>query len=457
AVLDVPLIAVLGHDSCGAVTATLDARQVDGTARVVVRSAPRLIFPARPDGDDADRIAANRAVIDRSTVADWLPRYQVTAGGRTSTGRVPCERLSRPDEYSGATLVTVLSFDLAATALTDGDPATVLADGNTVYGTAGELYVASDDRWRSFPPAVPEAGPGSRGDAPKVAPANWSAEQRTLIHRFDVSRPGPPRYVTSAKVPGWLINQYALSAWNGHLRVATTTGVTWGPSPTSSSTVYVLSTDGGTLRETGRVTGLGKGERIQSVRFDGPVGYVVTFRQTDPLYTLDLRDPAAPRVTGELKISGYSSYLHPLDGDRLLGIGQEASATGQVRGTQVSLFDVRDPTRPVQLARHQLDSPWSEAEREPHAFLYWPATGLLVVPTGGPSGRPGGVTALRVTDTGITEVGTVNHPAAEASGWDGGSIRRSLVIGGTLWTLSGQALQANDLTTLRPLTWLPLT
>ncbi|OON33252.1 hypothetical protein BSA16_01360, partial [Micromonospora sp. Rc5] len=88
------------------------------------------------------------------------------------------------------------------------------------------------------------------------------------------------------------------------------------------------------------VTGLGRGERIHSVRYLGPTGHVVTFRRTDPLYTLDLTDPAAPRVTGELKITGYSAYLHPAGPGRLLGVGQEADADGRAQGLQVSLFDV---------------------------------------------------------------------------------------------------------------------
>ena len=116
------------------------------------------------------------------------------------------------------------------------------------------------------------------------------------------------------------------------------------PPPTarsSSSAVYVLDAD--TLAKVGKVGGLGEGERIYSVRFIGPVGYVVTFRQVDPLYTLDLRDPAAPEVTGELKITGYSAYLHPAGDGRLIGVGQEASEKGRTLGTQVSLFDVSDP------------------------------------------------------------------------------------------------------------------
>ena len=97
---------------------------------------------------------------------------------------------------------------------------------------------------------------------------------------------------------------------------------------------------GGELREVGRVGGLGKGEQIYAVRFIGHVSYVVTFRQVDPLYTVDLSDPTNPRVRGELKILGYSAYLHPVGDGVLLGVGQDASGQGRIRGTQISLFDI---------------------------------------------------------------------------------------------------------------------
>jgi hypothetical protein len=434
----------------------VDARQVGGTTRIVVRSAPRLTFRPGPDGTDAERIAANRAVIDGSTLDDWLPRHQVTTAGRTSAGRVACERISRPDSYSGASVVTVLSFDLAAATLTDGDPASLMADGDTVYSNGTKLYVASDDRWRSL--AVPAfRGPVDRG--PAVRPSGQQPEQKTRIHQFDVSKPGPPRYLSSAEVPGYLVNQYAISDWNGHLRVATTTGETQGNKPTSRSTVYVFRADDGALRETGRVTGLGKGERIYAVRFDGGTGYVVTFRQTDPLYTVDLRDPTAPKVTGELKITGYSSYLHPLPDGRLIGVGQEASAQGRVQGSQVSLFDVRDPARPVRLGQHLVKQDRSEAEHDPHALLYWPASRLLVIPTSsyGPFSKSIGALALRVDDNGFTELGVVNHPASGAEApYDGRWVRRSLVADGVLWTISDHGMMASDLTTVKTLGWIPL-
>ncbi|AVT40045.1 beta-propeller domain-containing protein [Plantactinospora sp. BB1] len=424
----------------------VDARQVGPTVRVVVRSWPRLDFPLNKGAGPADEkknLAANRKIIDQAPIDAWLPRYQTSTGGQTSTGRVGCDRLSRPAVYSGTSLVTLLSFDLNAAGLGDGDPVAVAADGDTVYSNGSRLYLASDQRWRVLPALTAD----DRAPDPK--------DEQTDVYQFDISGSDRPRYVTAATVPGWLINQYALSEWDGHLRVATTSGRTWGQNPKSSSAVYVLRADGRTLTETGRVTGLGKGERIYSVRFAEGTGYVVTFRQTDPLYTVDLRDPRSPEVTGELKITGYSSYLHPIGGGRLIGIGQEANRQGRTEGTQVSLFDVSDPAKPTRIAQHHVRYGHSEAEFDPHAFLYWPATNTLVVPLttyaqAGIDGRVepgGGALVLRVADGGFTESGLVEHAEVRTTE-SSGMIRRSLMVDGVLWTVSDGAIKATDLGTL---------
>jgi uncharacterized secreted protein with C-terminal beta-propeller domain len=178
-------------------------------------------------------------------------------------------------------------------------------------------------------------------DPPAIRPS--PPAQRTELYQFDTSGTGRPKYLGAGSVPGYVLNQYALSEWQGNLRVATTSG--------DSSTVYVLRRSGHQLRQVGSVGGLGKGQRIYAVRFDAGAGYVVTFRQTDPLYTLDLRDAAHPKVTGALELDGYSAYLHPLGNGRLVGVGQEADTNGRVQGVQVSLFDVSDPASPRRLSQ----------------------------------------------------------------------------------------------------------
>jgi hypothetical protein len=423
----------------------VDARQVGSTVRVVLRSAPRLDLPQpRGGGSDAQRIADNVEAIDRAPIEVWLPRYTVDEGGHTERGRVSCDAVSRPARYSAGTLLTVLSFDLGRGQLGNGDPVSIVADGETVYANGSALYVASDERWRAAPEPAAAEGP--------------TPQPRTEIYKFETTGTDKPRFVAAGAVEGWLLNQYSMSEWNGHLRVATTQGLPWSRSPaTSQSTVYMLRQQGRQLTEAGRIGGMGKGERIYAVRFLGGIGYVVTFRQTDPLYTVDLRDPARPIVTGELKITGYSAYLHPAGDSRLIGIGQEATEQGRVLGTQLSLFDVGDPANPRRLAVHHVRYGHSEAEFDPHAFLYWPRTGLLVVPLqvygGADVGRLAGALALRVTDTGITEAGTVQHPSGDDRYVN--QIRRSLVIDQTLWTLSGRGLLASDVRSTAEQAWLP--
>jgi uncharacterized secreted protein with C-terminal beta-propeller domain len=336
-------------------------------------------------------------------------------------------------------MISVHTFDLSAPALSNGDPVSVVADGDTVYGTATSLYVVSNQRWRFE----------TRRNA-----ATSPATEETQIYRFDLNGAAKPVYAAAGSVPGRPINQYALSEWDGRLRVATTN------ERTEKSAVRVFEQQGTRLAQVGVVDGLGKGERIYSVRFIGPRGYVVTFKQTDPLYSVDLSNPAKPRVTGELKITGYSSHLQPAGDGRLIGIGQEADTSGRVQGTQISYFDVSDPASPERLAQKQISGGQSEAEYDPHALLYWPATNLLVVPIteyGAAADGPANTAkAMRVTDKGIEDLGLVTQPyQADSKRGYGPGIRRSLVIGSTLWTVSDAGLQASDLSTLDQVGWVP--
>jgi uncharacterized secreted protein with C-terminal beta-propeller domain len=405
------------------------ARLVGGTVRVVVGSSTEIAFPY-PAGRRTDqrRIADNRERIDRTGIGAWLPTYTLTAGGRSTTGQVGCDAVSTPADFSGTGLLTVLTFDLAG-ALGTGDPVSVAADGQTGYATATSLYLASDQRYRyGF-------------DSKKAG---------TELYQFDISGAGRPVFLASGSVPGHVLNNYAMSEYAGRLRVATTLDTSVGTnvgSPASSG-VHVLARTGAALRVTGSVTGLGRTEQIYAVRYAGARAYVVTFRQTDPLYVVDLDDADHPRLAGELALTGFSSYLHPLDGDRLLGVGQQADAHGRPLGLQVSVFDVRDPAKPARTALYTLPGGYPLLDGDAHGFLYWPATGTVAIPYDrfdSASGRStGGTLVLRVGPGGLTEVGTL-RPGGDAAG---GSLR-SLVIGGTLWTLTYGQLVASDLGTLR--------
>lgn len=422
--------------------AFVDAREVGSVARLVFRSTPHIDFPQPRPGATDDATARNRKIVERAPADAWLPRYSVTRDGTTRQEKVPCDQVSHPASYTGTSLISVLSVDLAGNMTGAGtQPVSVVAGGETVYASGTSLYVTD----RPSPVPVP---PTSR-----ARPAE--SLDRTDIYRFDIGGSGRPRFAASGSVPGYLINQYAMSEYAGNLRVATTTGQIWtggkpgGAPPVTESAVYVLGRHGARLDRIGEVGGLGRGERVYAVRFIGSAGYVVTFRQTDPLYTLDLRDPAHPRTTGELKISGYSAYLHPAGDGRLIGVGQAADGKGRTTGAQVSLFDVTNPAAPRKIGGYSLASAYSLAELDPHAFLYWPASGLTVLPTIGRGGVD--VLVLKVTSSGVRWRGALTQPA------DAGGVQRAILAGGTLWTLSPTGLQANDATTLARTAWIPFT
>jgi hypothetical protein len=409
----------------------VDARQVGSVVRVVVRTQPNIKFPERDwsrtknwEKDERAATVANKAVVRKAPLESWQPTFTVTTGGVEQKHQVPCEQISRPKDSDQISMLSVLTVDLAQ-GIGDPQPVSVVADGETVYGTGGSLYITGTP-WERWPEVW------SRAFVPKPL--------ATEIHKFDVSGTGRPRYVASGSVPGSLLNQYSLSEYGGNLRVATTAG--------KDSSVYVLAPEGPQLTQIGKVGGLGKKEQIYSVRFVGPKGYVVTFRQVDPLYVLDLNDPKAPRVTGELKITGYSAYLHPAGDGRILGVGQEADAQGHRLGAQISLFDVSgEPKRLSQLRLPEVSD--TQTEGDQHAFLYWPATGLTVIPVYTEDGQSRAL-VLTVKADGVRKIGTISHPSDS-------SLDRALLIGDTLWTVSDTGIKASDPVTLKDQAWLPLT
>ena len=214
------------------------------------------------------------------------------------------------------------------------------------------------------------------------------------------------------------------------------------------------------LVEVGSVGELGLGEQIYAVRFLGDVGYVVTFRQVDPLYSIDLSDPSNPVTRGELKIPGFSSYLHPVDDNLLLGIGQDATDEGRTLGTQVSVFDVSDLDNPTRLHQWTFEfdensSSYSEVEYDHRAFLHWAQTGTTVLPVTRWSWDEEtetednffGAVAVEARRDGIEEIGTITHDRFQGKNgqydW-GAQIRRSFVIGDAVYTLSEIGLMASD-------------
>ena len=230
-----------------------------------------------------------------------------------------------------------------------------------MYSSTDRLYVTSTD-WSGG--RVP-MGLQRRSFRPmKVEPA------RTQVHAFALSA-ASTQYVASGSVDGTIRDRWSLDEHDGHLRVA----VSWPDrlGNTRDNGIVVLDERDGRLEPVGELRGLGADEEIQSVRWFDDLAVLVTFRQMDPLYTVDLTDPTRPRQLGALKIPGFSSYLHPIGDDRLLGLGTDATTEGQSLGAQVGVFDLADPTRTRQVgkATFGLDS-FLGADDDPHAFTWLP-------------------------------------------------------------------------------------
>ena len=385
----------------------LSARLSGGTVRLVTASTPSL--PDRPTtspyGPAEERAArtARRDAARSATVEQVLPhevRRSATGALVAEGPAVPCAQVRHASAPTGAGTLLVTTLDpgkgLGAT-----DRTAVTTEGDLVYASAERLYVATS-RWGT---AAPTGGTD-------IARPDRSEKVTTELHAFDTTSATTTAYAGSASVPGYVYGRWALSSHAGHLRVATTSAAPWsgGEGLSSASTVTVLQEKADGLVETGKVEGLGKGERIYAVRYFGDLATVVTFRQTDPLYVLDLADPRSPRLLGELKVPGFSTYLHPVGGDRLLGIGSDADSNGRVTGMQVSLFDLSDRSKPVQLDRMSLGQGHSLAMDDSRAFGYDPQRRLALLPlstydmsSDGRSGGSNDAVGIRVTEDGALE------------------------------------------------------
>ena len=456
----------------------VSARVVNGAARVVVSSAPDdlpFVMPQTPAAEDrAERV--NRQVVAETTVEDWVPSFVFEAGdGSLVNGRlVDCDRVSHPVAFAGFSTLSVLTVELSSP-LRAPDATAVLADGETVYAGHQNLYVATTE----YPEPVPfddEAGWLRMDD-----------DYATSIHQFRVTDPSATEYLASATVPGHVLNQFSMSELDSHLRVATTSGAPWGFDEKAESAITVLARDGAELVEVGRVGNMGRGERIHAVRFLGDTAFVVTFRRTDPFYVVDLSDPTAPTVRGELKITGYSGYLHPVGDDLILGIGQEATEEGMTTGAKATLFDVSDPADPTELDTWSPGGGSSAVEWDHRAFLWWPPEALAVMPFTDWSDDRAEAVLLRVAEGAVSEAGRVSHTtdpvddgqgllcpvpypdrATDADLEDSGMeiaalacspepwvpprrIERTMIVGDDLWSYSWGRLQANDLGSLATL------
>jgi hypothetical protein len=324
----------------------------------------------------------NRGIINASTLADLMPDIG---------DDIACSQIARSTAASGTMLLYVVTDSFADPSLLAAKSA-ILSNGGVVYASRNALYVTASEMvfgWWGIP--------------------EYEFTDSTVIHRFSLDG-GIPVYWGSANVAGHLVDnsyagsrysarfsmaQFAMSEYEGYLRIATTVTTYGSMSSELDNRVAVLDVSSTSLDQVGEVTGMGRGERIYSVRFIGPRGYVVTFKKVDPLYVLDLSNPAEPQVKGELKIPGFSTYLHPLDDDHIIGLGFEADDMGSfawTQGLKIALFDVSDPTNPTEVGHREIGTrgSYSAAIEEHHAFTLDRNRGMLSLPVDIYEGGSGG-------------------------------------------------------------------
>ena len=411
----------------------LNARLTGSTARVVVRTDARGIeMPQMEPGmQPADLSARWQQKLQRTRAPAWLPAT-VFRNRRTGKVRrraaVGCRQVRRPQAFSGLGTITVLTIDMDR-GLPAVDADSLMIDGDTVYASEDRLYVASQ-RWLG-------------GDPTRSEILDQAA---TGLHAFSTEKSGDTAYLGSGEIPGYLLNQWSLSEHRGVLRAATTSMPPWGAGEQRESAVRTMAERDGRLVQIGMVGGLGRDERIYAVRYIGDTGFVVTFRQVDPLYTIDLSDPREPRVMGELKVPGYSAYLHPVGDGLLLGVGQDATDQGMRLGLQMSLFDVGDlraPARLDQLAFGRYAT--SSVEYDHRAFLWWAPQRLAVLPVSdyGSANAFSGAVAVRVDRAGgVRQVGRVSLPSADPYS---GSATRPVIVEDRLLLVSPRGVLSTAL------------
>ncbi|MCX6772936.1 MAG: beta-propeller domain-containing protein [Candidatus Micrarchaeota archaeon] len=300
--------------------------------------------------------------------------------------------------------------------------------------------------------------------------------EKTQIHKLSLNG-----FVETAEgsVPGHVLNQFSMDESGSYFRIATTVPQVWdwngqGSAP-SYNNMYVLDSS---LKQTGSVENIAPGEQIYSVRFMGNRAYMVTFRQIDPFFVLDLSDPAAPKIAGKLKLPGYSDYLHPYDETHIIGLGKDATVdkngqTAWYQGVKLTMFDVSDIENPKEVASINIGDRGtdSNALHDHKAFLFSKEKNLLVIPVLeakiNPSNYAGdvpqwqygeyvfqGAYVFEIKPDSITLRGKITHATEEEmmkSGeyyWSNANVQRSLYMDNYLYTVSDRYVKASDLGTL---------
>ena len=312
-----------------------------------------------------------KEAIRETALKDWVPVWGERVDGEIQEQPVQCSDFYSPAPgLTNYGLTQIVGLDIESDS--DTQITSILGQASQVYAS-GQAMVLTQPDWTFF-----ERGANS---------------DRTAVHRFAVSfEQQRTPYQGSGFIQGTVNDQFSIDERDGIIRIATTRttwpnqntdGVApdvWVP-PTTENLVSTLRLDGNALELAGSTPPLAEGERIFSARFIGDLAYIVTFRQVDPLFAIDLSNPENPKVLGELKIPGFSDYMHPLGDDHLLTIGRDVDEeTQRDNGTALQIFDVSDPVNPMLAHKVLVGDGYSEANHNHKAFNFYDDKGLLAFP-----------------------------------------------------------------------------
>ncbi|MCU0598012.1 MAG: beta-propeller domain-containing protein [Desulfobacterales bacterium] len=407
-----------------------------------------LWYDGTSSGKEAT-VESNLQTLEPLTLDDYIPSYSLYDGDGVlvkSDRLVAVDDFIRPETPSGATIVSVVTMNLDDLS-NDFSSIGFIADIHHAYASTQNIYLISTLY---------------QGEPAMKAPGDSQIYQ-TRIYQLNISG-GKPSFSAEGLVNGHILNQFSLGEYNGILRIATTTGYAWDGS--AANHVYCLKNDDGQLAVIGRLENLAPGERLYSARFIGNRGFLVTFMEVDPLFTLDLSDPQHPAMVGELKVPGYSTYLHPLGDDYLLAIGKDTGSDNGValyQGLQLSIFDISDFASPVRIASEIIGDRGTDSEAlfNHKALAFWPEKNLLALPVNlyefeSPPENPweygantfNGLYVYRITDTykfkylGRMEMAGAGD-AINASGWV-----RGVFIDEEVYAVSADSVKAAEINSI---------
>ena len=471
------------------------ARRIDETVLVGIFGEPRLPGLTTPfrtgsrrqvDSQRRERLER----LDRLALDSLLPAaYERTGVDQYEALDLcanDCSNVHRPSHSTGRGLSSIIALDIDGDS-TSLDVQSVIGNRPAIYASRDRIYIAESARdwwWYSFNPDHPD---------------------QTNVHAFDIVGSGQITHLGSARVNGRVLNQFSLSEHDGHLRMATTERLDmsrlWEISTENHVFVMSLEAEDGQLPITGHVGGIEPDEPIFSARFSGEKGFIVTFPDQprhgvdltppttnelrcgfsgasgiaipffgiDPLFTIDLSDPTDPRVIGDLKVTGFSTYIHPIEQDRLLTVGMAGDDEGSTWGFQVSLFDVARFEDPSLLDSEEIlgegDIGGSEALFEHKAFTYWARDGMLAVPVSSTERvenedgimqreQYARLEIISVDSENLSRYGAIDHSPLfirEEDGWTQrfeGEVRRSFFMGDFIYSISDAGIMAHAIDNL---------